>query len=346
MSKVVNGVKLNNEEYDLYLKIRPYQDEVLLSWCGYKDILQFENDAEDNYSKALLVLLNFEDLVDNFAEMNKTTNINESVNWKTSDDQLFGSSHPNFAGNFEVKSWNKNKTKNISTGVLFNLDSFDKELIAKNGITLTPNERVYRYQTETTKSGGMKPLIKINIQSGKLYFIQQRDDEIIRFDNRGLDSQFINLLEEKQITESDSSIVVTADAENLKDVATKLKDVGKDIIINVNEMTKDFGSATITNNDGKLYSNFQDYPDVTNFIDQFNKNNSILSAWNKINTKEEQYVALAYLITKLNIQPQVADRFKHILNSVSSSQPKTEHINPRMKKGELIKLINETAKKL
>jgi len=41
-----------------------------------------------------------------------------------------------------------------------------------NRVTLRKNERLFRYETETTKIGGMMPLIKVNLRTGLVYFLR------------------------------------------------------------------------------------------------------------------------------------------------------------------------------
>ena len=76
-SKIVNGITLNREEYELFLRIKYRPDEIVLSWCGYSSKREFEDSADDKYSKALLVLTNFEDLEKNLKinEINVTANV-------------------------------------------------------------------------------------------------------------------------------------------------------------------------------------------------------------------------------------------------------------------------------
>ena len=54
---------------------------------------------------------------------------------------------------------------------MYDLCDFYKGYYA-NRVTLRKNERLFRYETETTKIGGMMPLIKVNLRTGLVYFLR------------------------------------------------------------------------------------------------------------------------------------------------------------------------------
>ena len=51
-----------------------------------------------------------------------------------------------------------------------------------NRVTLRKNERLFRYETETTKIGGMMPLIKVNLRTGLVYFLRDLYADDYQFD--------------------------------------------------------------------------------------------------------------------------------------------------------------------
>ena len=57
----------------------------------------------------------------------------------------------------------------FNEGVLFELDSFDKDVI--KDVHLKKGDVVFRYETENM-IGGMRPLIKINMDKGLIYFLE------------------------------------------------------------------------------------------------------------------------------------------------------------------------------
>jgi hypothetical protein len=63
---------------------------------------------------------------------------------------------------------------------MYDLDDFDQGNVAER-ITLRKNERLFRYETETTKIGGMMPLIKVNMRTGLVYFLSDLYAEYCEF---------------------------------------------------------------------------------------------------------------------------------------------------------------------
>lgn len=96
-----------------------------------------------------------------------------------------------FAGNF---GWEKSKGK-LSEGYLYQLDKSDKDFVSE--VKLKDGEKIFRYITYTTSVGGMKPLIKINIDKGLLYFLVDSNKEEVKFENVGVKALWVNLITEK-----------------------------------------------------------------------------------------------------------------------------------------------------
>lgn len=53
---------------------------------------------------------------------------------------------------------------------MYDLDEFDQGYFAGR-VKLRKDERLFRYETVATKIGGMRPLIKVNMKSGLVYFL-------------------------------------------------------------------------------------------------------------------------------------------------------------------------------
>lgn len=95
-----------------------------------------------------------------------------------------------FAGNFFMPEW-----KSSSDAYLYNLDEFDKKYVS--GIKLKEGERIFRYYTRTSAIGGMIPLVKINTESGLVYFpVYGSDGEVVGFDSKGTRALYINLVKD------------------------------------------------------------------------------------------------------------------------------------------------------
>jgi hypothetical protein len=94
-----------------------------------------------------------------------------------------------FAGNFYIKGFSND-------GFLYFLDEYDMNYVKSQGIKLKPNERLFRYFTRNTAIAGMIPLLKINIESGLIYFSKPTDfgDETLEFETKGLKADYINLV--------------------------------------------------------------------------------------------------------------------------------------------------------
>jgi len=97
-----------------------------------------------------------------------------------------GSNNVLFAGNFEHKGAN-------ATYVLYSLDSFDVEFV-KN-IKLKSGEVIFRVETERSKIAGIRPLIKVNVERGMVYFNEApQESEDISFSTKGTPVRYLNLV--------------------------------------------------------------------------------------------------------------------------------------------------------
>lgn len=90
-----------------------------------------------------------------------------------------------WAGNFSASSWN-----NPDCGHLYNLCDFDKELVKDYK---DPKCVIFRYETDKM-FGHMKPLIKINLSNGRVYFLKDLYADKIEFATRGVKCRYINLM--------------------------------------------------------------------------------------------------------------------------------------------------------
>jgi ADP-ribose pyrophosphatase YjhB (NUDIX family) len=83
---------------------------------------------------------------------------------------------------------------------LWELSDFDKDYYSH--LELKDGEKLYRYETETTKSAGMFPLVKVNVKKGLIYFIKDlysNDDKNIIFESRGIKPMWISLSETEKL---------------------------------------------------------------------------------------------------------------------------------------------------
>lgn len=64
---------------------------------------------------------------------------------------------------------------------MYDLCDFYKGYYADR-VTLRKNERLFRYETATTKIGGMMPLIKVNLRTGLVYFLRDLYADDCEFD--------------------------------------------------------------------------------------------------------------------------------------------------------------------
>lgn len=91
-------------------------------------------------------------------------------------------------GNFELP-------KDRNTRYLYDLDEADMDLIKEAKIKLSPNEHIFRMESETTKVGKMTPLVKLNLENQLVYFLTEKamEDGEIKFSTKGVKAKFINI---------------------------------------------------------------------------------------------------------------------------------------------------------
>lgn len=66
------------------------------------------------------------------------------------------------------------------------LDDYDKNFVKKLGLKTKPNEYILRYETDTTRIGNMRPMIKVNIDRGLVYFnVYDGDEDKVVFSKKG-----------------------------------------------------------------------------------------------------------------------------------------------------------------
>lgn len=83
-------------------------------------------------------------------------------------------------GSFDIKGWK-------DYGYLYMLNDFDEKYYAH--VLLKQGEMLFRYETDATKISGMRPITKINIERGIIYFnedLYSDDDKNLVFEKRGV----------------------------------------------------------------------------------------------------------------------------------------------------------------
>lgn len=98
---------------------------------------------------------------------------------------VFFKANSNIIGSFWPVTWDND-------GALLPLDNYDKVMF--ENVSLKPGEHIFRYETETTKAGNIRPLIKINIDSGRVYFLVD-DPQDIRFETKGVKTDYLRIVE-------------------------------------------------------------------------------------------------------------------------------------------------------
>ena len=66
------------------------------------------------------------------------------------------------------------------------MSEFDKDYYKPVG--LDENERLFRYETDKTKIVGILPLVKMNVITGRVYFLSERGNtlDMAHFETRGI----------------------------------------------------------------------------------------------------------------------------------------------------------------
>ena len=98
---------------------------------------------------------------------------------------FWGAEDPEFVGNFKVKvgkiEW---------SGILIQLNTWDLEHLP---CKLKEDEIMLRYYTDTTLISRQKPLVKINIKKGLIYFLKP-EAESADFETKGCKLDYLNLM--------------------------------------------------------------------------------------------------------------------------------------------------------
>tara|TARA_R110000772_G_C13310332_1_gene440575 strand:- start:9267 stop:9632 length:366 start_codon:yes stop_codon:yes gene_type:complete len=87
-------------------------------------------------------------------------------------------------GSFHLKGVNQDF-------ILYPLDEWEQKHYAD--IQKKDSERLFRYETHTTKIGGFFPMIKVNVESGLVYFQEDIYDEDMTFQKISEKPQWIDL---------------------------------------------------------------------------------------------------------------------------------------------------------
>jgi hypothetical protein len=133
-----------------------------------------------------------------------------------------------FVGNF---GWKTSEGK-LADGYLFKLNEYDKNLV--KDIKLKEGEKIYRYFNRTSAIGGMKPLIKISTDKELLYFLAESENDEIVFETKGVQAQWIALIQDKMADggETEQGVDLFEDYENIptnvQEVLDKYSDAFED----------------------------------------------------------------------------------------------------------------------
>lgn len=124
-------------------------------------------------------------------------NLNESNVEFITDDMLGRMVGYKEHGEEYVGAFNPKTAKRIDDYVLLELSDFDRDLVKH--IRLKPSEYIFRYETDTSRIGDMRPFIKVNINSGRVYFLtaDSMDRDIIEFEGRGIMTTYFKIRPEK-----------------------------------------------------------------------------------------------------------------------------------------------------
>jgi hypothetical protein len=96
-------------------------------------------------------------------------------------------------GEFDIEI-QENGRKRWWYGTLYPLSDFDREYWAN--VKLKSDERLFRYESPSTRITGMKPVVKINIERGIIYFlkdINSNDDKNLDFETKGTKLKLLQL---------------------------------------------------------------------------------------------------------------------------------------------------------
>jgi hypothetical protein len=93
-----------------------------------------------------------------------------------------------FAGNFSFKNHKNDRW-------IYFLDEYDRNLVKDIPLKLT--ERIYRSITRTAAISGISPLVKINLENGLVYYVDDDNAEMdeIKFVRKGEQTAYLNLVQ-------------------------------------------------------------------------------------------------------------------------------------------------------
>ena len=114
---------------------------------------------------------------------------NSSIEKDVLDNVRYTIDNNKFAGNFYSSSW-----QGGGDGFLYELDDYDGYVVGAQ--KLKEGEKIYRYFTRRSAVSGIKPLIKINIDKGLLYFLKPDDEDLdlIEFETKGIPVRYLNII--------------------------------------------------------------------------------------------------------------------------------------------------------
>lgn len=124
-------------------------------------------------------------------------NLNESKSEFITDDMLGRMSGYKEHGEKYVGAFNPKTAQRSHDYILLELSDFDRDLVKH--VKMKPSEYIFRYETDTSKIGGMKPFVKVNIDSGRVYFLtdEGREKDIVEFEGRGIMTTYLKVRPEK-----------------------------------------------------------------------------------------------------------------------------------------------------
>jgi len=105
---------------------------------------------------------------------------------------ITGSQHEeNFMGNFGF-------IRPYRDYELIRLDEWDQNEYSIEIESLKEDERIFRYENDTTRISGMRPLVKVNIKRGLVYFLTEEsfngDVDRAEFRSRGMKVEWLHII--------------------------------------------------------------------------------------------------------------------------------------------------------
>jgi hypothetical protein len=94
-----------------------------------------------------------------------------------------------FAGSFGIEAHNGNYE-------LYDLDDFDAK--HNNGVVLKEDEKLFRYETDSTRIGKMSPLVKVNTKKYLVYFLKDMDSDVVVFNTKGIKMRYFNEIDKSK----------------------------------------------------------------------------------------------------------------------------------------------------